>query len=129
MSIHDFKNKIKGHGQYTAFGLILLAGCGLSFYMGYSARAKVAEAAPVIIQCPKTAYVPTAFTLAPTKATLDAERAVAKATGVYVASKTGKKYYPADCAAGQRIKDANKVYFNTSAAAVLAGYESASNCK
>lgn len=129
MSIHDFKNKIKGYRHYLVFGLILLASSGLSFYMGYSARAQVAEAAAVVIECPQTAYVPTAVTLAPTKAILDAEQAVAKASSAFVASKTGKKYYPADCAAGKRIKDANKVYFSTSAAAILAGYESASNCK
>lgn len=31
----------------------------------------------------------------------------------YVASKNGKRYYPAECSAGNRIKEENKVYFKT----------------
>lgn len=40
----------------------------------------------------------------------------------FVASKTGKKYYPASSAAGGKIKDENRVVFATSEEAEAAGY-------
>lgn len=52
-----------------------------------------------------------------------------KATGTYVASKTGSKYYLPSCAGAKRIKDENKVWFATKTAAETAGYSTASNCK
>ncbi|MBI5155712.1 S1 RNA-binding domain-containing protein, partial [Candidatus Peregrinibacteria bacterium] len=46
----------------------------------------------------------------------------ATGTGGFVASKTGKKYYPADSAAGQKIKEENRVTFATAEEAEKAGY-------
>ena len=43
------------------------------------------------------------------------------ATG-FVASKTGKKYYPAGSAAAEKIKDENRIEFKTEAEAEAAGY-------
>jgi ribosomal protein S1 len=40
----------------------------------------------------------------------------------FVASKTGKKYYPADSAAGKKIKEENRVSFKTTAEAEAAGF-------
>ncbi|HVW66862.1 MAG TPA: S1 RNA-binding domain-containing protein [Candidatus Peribacteraceae bacterium] len=40
----------------------------------------------------------------------------------FVASKDGKKYYPADSAAGKKIKDENRVSFKTAEEAEAAGY-------
>lgn len=48
--------------------------------------------------------------------------------GAYVASKSGSKYYPQGCSAASRIKEANKVYFDTAASAEAAGYQPAANC-
>ena len=42
--------------------------------------------------------------------------------GVFVASKTGKKYYPADSASAKRIKKENRIEFATQAEAKKAGY-------
>ena len=42
--------------------------------------------------------------------------------GAFVASKTGKKYYAADSAQGQKIKEENRVYFKTEKEAEKAGY-------
>ena len=44
--------------------------------------------------------------------------------GAFVASKTGKKYYDAESAAGQKIKEENRVYFATEKEAEAAGYSS-----
>lgn len=44
--------------------------------------------------------------------------------GAFVASKTGKKYYAVDSAAGQKIKEENRVYFTDEKEAEAAGYSS-----
>lgn len=46
----------------------------------------------------------------------------------FFASKNGKYYYSTTCAAGNRIKESNRVYFDFAASAHEAGYE-ASTCK
>lgn len=56
------------------------------------------------------------------------EAAVTPASGPYVASKSGSKYYLTTCSAASRISDANKVYFQSAAAAQAAGYSAAANC-
>ena len=48
--------------------------------------------------------------------------------GSYVASKNGGSYYFPWCGLVGRIKDANKVWFATKAAAEAAGYKPAANC-
>jgi len=45
-----------------------------------------------------------------------------KGSSGFVASKTGKKYYPADSAAGKRIKEENRVEFASEKEAEKAGY-------
>lgn len=45
-----------------------------------------------------------------------------QASGAWVASKTGKKYYPADSAAAAKIKEENRVTFATEEEAKGAGY-------
>jgi methylphosphotriester-DNA--protein-cysteine methyltransferase len=47
---------------------------------------------------------------------------------VYVASKTGKAYYLPSCAAANRIKEENKVWFSSQEGAEKAGYTKAANC-
>lgn len=49
--------------------------------------------------------------------------------GGYVASKTGTKYYLPWCGTAKRIKEENRVWFQSKEAAEAAGYEPASNCK
>ena len=54
---------------------------------------------------------------------------VEAATGQYVASKTGTKYYPLDCGGASRISEANKIWFASANVAEIAGYSLATNCK
>lgn len=49
--------------------------------------------------------------------------------GQVVASKTGKAYYLPWCGGVKRIKDENKVWFDSAQAAQAAGYIPAKNCK
>lgn len=48
--------------------------------------------------------------------------------GNYVASRRGKKYYPAGCSAAKSLKPENLIYFQTTAAAEAAGYAPSSSC-
>ncbi|MBI5045889.1 MAG: hypothetical protein HZC14_02730 [Candidatus Niyogibacteria bacterium] len=49
-------------------------------------------------------------------------------TGI-VASKNGSKYYPADCPAAARIKEENKIRFNSAKEAEAAGYSASVMCQ
>lgn len=53
---------------------------------------------------------------------------VSAEAGVYVASRSGTKYYLPSCGGAGRIKEENKVWFQTVEEAVSAGYTPASNC-
>ena len=50
-------------------------------------------------------------------------------TGKYVASKNGTKYYLPSCGTVSRIKEENKIYFNTKEEAEAAGFGPSSTCK
>lgn len=54
--------------------------------------------------------------------------ALAAGKGAYVASKSGTKYYLPSCGGVGRIKEENKVWFDSVAEAQAAGYEPAANC-
>ena len=49
-------------------------------------------------------------------------------TQAFVASKTGKKYYPAGCAGINRIKPENRVYFSSEKDAQEKGYTRTATC-
>ncbi len=49
-------------------------------------------------------------------------------SGQYVASKNGARYYATSCSGVSRIKEENKVFFTTEAAALASGYTPAANC-
>lgn len=51
-----------------------------------------------------------------------------KILGNFLASINGKVYYPKDCAAANRIKEENKIWFNTKQEAEAQGYKPAQNC-
>jgi len=56
------------------------------------------------------------------------QKATAGDYGVYVASRNGAKYYLPSCSGAGRIKEENKVWFQTETEAVNAGYTPASSC-
>ena len=49
--------------------------------------------------------------------------------GKYVASKNSDKYHAPWCSGAKRIKEENKIWFNSKEEAETAGYTPASNCK
>jgi hypothetical protein len=48
--------------------------------------------------------------------------------GAFLASKSGTKYYPSWCKSASRIKESNRVWFDSEAEAAQAGYGKASTC-
>lgn len=54
---------------------------------------------------------------------------IVKNTGLYVASKNGTKYHLPTCSGAKRIKEENKIWFDSKQEAEKAGYEPAKNCK
>lgn len=51
-----------------------------------------------------------------------------KILGNFLASINGKAYYPKDCAAANRIKEENRIWFDTKEEAEAQGYKPAQNC-
>ncbi|MBI5079565.1 hypothetical protein HZB06_02790 [Candidatus Wolfebacteria bacterium] len=51
-----------------------------------------------------------------------------KQFGHFMASINGKSYYPKDCAAANKIKEENKIWFDTKEEAESQGYNPAQNC-
>ena len=139
MSIPVFANKIKGfvleHRQMLIFIGILIGTAIVAFYLGYVAREEIYPAPPVIIQCPANAYMDSAVlgTVASAAASAQSNEksdmsTVGSGSGAFVASKTGKKYYPLACSGAKRIKDANKIFFQTAAEAQAAGLSLGAGC-
>ncbi len=48
--------------------------------------------------------------------------------GNFLASINGTAYYPKDCAAANRIKEENRIWFDTKKEAEIQGYRPAQNC-
>ena len=59
---------------------------------------------------------------------ISVEMPTSSASGAFVASISGTRYYPVSCAGAARISDTNKVYFSSAADAEAAGYQRASGC-
>lgn len=92
-------------------GVLLLASSA-SFALGLLAGLDVGQGSSIPLEDSSTAAVFSTTT-----------------TGQIIASKNGTKYYLSGCAGADRISEANKVWFSSIAAAVVAGYAPAANCK
>lgn len=136
MSIKENLHKIKDaalrfvRDDHLFIGLlILLVGVG-SFGLGRlsvggsllpsEASARIYEsqtAGPVIERMSSTSYTAT-----------DEPKPAEEVGGMYVGSKNSDKYHLPWCSGAKRIKEENKVWFESQAAAEQAGYSPASNC-
>jgi hypothetical protein len=104
---------------------IVLLSASLAFGLGYLTGRDAGQGSDFgVTQMPLTQVVADQ----PAGATPEPAPAVA-AGGQYVASKSGTKYYLPWCGGVKAIKDANKVWFATKAAAEASGYTPAANCK
>jgi hypothetical protein len=136
MSIHTLLEKIKGWAGERRPTLIYIGILTLvavfSFYLGYIARMetrpiplvaqKPLQDRPSVLKETQVAKVGDNTSLSTSAAPKDTT------SGSFVASKNGTKYYPVACSSAKRIKDANKVFFQTADEAHAEGYTLASGC-
>ncbi len=117
----------------TSVALVLFLVAGLSFTLGhFSAQVNTekqliqAQAYPAIDNIDSnvvTDYSEPAADQISTPDTFEPN------PGGYVASKDGTKYHLPWCGSAKRIKEENKIWFNTKEEAEAAGYVPAANCK
>jgi hypothetical protein len=126
------------HSKHSALehwliaGLIILV-AALAFGLGRLSTLEEAKV-PVTIDyfssstpaAAASAPIPKSAPASDTSAGTAAKSGNANATGSIVASKSGTTYYYASCS--NRISDANKIYFDTAAAAEAAGFRLAKTC-
>jgi hypothetical protein len=132
MSIHDIAYKIKGRvgiDHITLINIIVIVLVGIcAFGLGrLSAGSAEIEESIKIIDSQNT------LSRSTTKTYID-NNTEQKSTelsqnGKYVASKNGKLYYTSNCTGVKRIKEENKVWFDTQEEAEKAGFTLSSSCK
>jgi hypothetical protein len=106
----------------TAFGLGRLS----ATEQGKEPVALCEHVTPLAVQ---QAPLPAVSETAAVASAVNAPTTGTKNTGKYVASKNGATYNFPWCSGAARIKEENKVWFDTKEAAVAAGYRPAANCK
>ena len=88
------------------------------------------EREPVTIESSReTTAVEQGAAVLPAIQSRDSSASTEVAAGQYVASKNSDKYHFPWCSGAQRIKEENKVWFQSREEALAAGYTPASNCK
>lgn len=100
---------------------VLLLGVA-AFLLGRLSVA-IEPAAPVVL------YVPEATAALETVQRKETTAPQSATTGSYVASKNGSVYHLPWCSGAQRIKEENKVWYETKEVAEAAGLRPAANCK
>ncbi len=129
MNIQEYKRKIKYFIRKTAsdeiytISLIILVGFG-GFGLGRLSVTVESKEPVRIIQNNDAAAV-----LSSTHRAQDTPTPSVALEGKYVASKSGTKYHFPWCGSASRIKEANRVWFDSKEDAQRAGYSPASNCK
>lgn len=120
----------------TAFLAIIVT---LAFYTGYL-QGKREGGLPVTLSCSDSVLqqlaIPAAI-IAQGKTSEDTKKAITStsatatpsktipAQGKYLASKNGTKYYTPTCSGAKRIKEENRIWFNSAEDAILQGYSAA----
>ncbi len=134
MSIQEIFSNIKQspHSGDLAVGVLLVsvgvgsfflgrASTGESFVVPTSQKAEVVDAQSPESEVPASRGVQD--TLRSTEVTNSQE------SGAYVGSRNGTKYHLPWCSGAKRIKDENKIWFETKEEAERAGYTPAANCE
>lgn len=136
MSITDIKEKIKHWGHVLERRdiltiLVIILASSASFGLGrLSSLDENRE--PIAIVEKSNVYqptVPVGGTSASVSATVVQSQGASLASGLYVASKNGKKYFYPWCSGAKAISPANLISFNSKDEAEKAGYTPAANCK
>ena len=118
----DIKSRYQ---NYIITGLILTFGFLIGF--GFDRLINLNQATQIIIDKNVKIGLPVQTGLPVT-----GERVINKPSNPtstnYVASINGSAYYPVNCKAAEKIKEENRVWFNSAQEAELDGYAPAKNC-
>ncbi len=138
-SIKEMGKKIKGVGERgltllqhreIILSALLIVVALVSFELGYLSRGS--EKASLSVLPPLTRETSNSATESHQNGSYTAQTAalgnIEAISGSYVASKNGTKYHYPWCSGAQRIKDENKLWFDTIEEARVAGYTPAANC-
>jgi predicted PurR-regulated permease PerM len=136
MSIHDIVEKIKSlydNLKVALFFFLLVLIVGLiSFYLGRLSTQEASESPNLgkkVTQNSNNLKAQSFIKETDTQTNnTTLKNTVNKTTGKYIASKNGKIYYPKDCKGSQRIKDSNRVFFETKEEAEYKGYKQTASC-
>ena len=135
-SIKEMERKIKGvgekahallgHREITLSILIILVAL-VSFELGYLSHTEAESSFSVLPPLTRelAGGEPHSASYSAQTAALGAVGAV---SGSYVASKNGSKYHYPWCSGAKRMKEENKVWFDSAEEALAAGYTPAANC-
>jgi hypothetical protein len=138
-SIKEMEEKIKGagkgisevlkHREITLSILMILVAL-VSFELGYLSQG--GKKASLNVLPPLTREIGNTSSEITQNSSYSSQTAalgnIEAVSGSYVASKNGTKYHYPWCSGAKRIKDENKVWFNTVEQALAAGYTPAANC-
>ncbi|MBI5457207.1 hypothetical protein HY971_00590 [Candidatus Kaiserbacteria bacterium] len=115
-NIHEWYLKIKvfGEGWIAEWGIVVIVFLVALASFGLGRLSALEDTKPLV-----------SITEAPT----DARPSPAAPGGLYVAARGGSAYYYPWCTGANRINAANKVWFESEAAARKAGYSPAKGCK
>ncbi|MEI6494533.1 MAG: hypothetical protein WCO03_00535 [bacterium] len=128
-------NKVKSESRTLLIVLLIILTASLSYGLGRMSKEGDTQVPIALIDCAGSPKKVTLLDGGSNGNALVSNQAasVGKVNkvkeGQVFASKNGKKYYYSWCSGGNRIKVANKVFFDTSALAEAAGYTIAAGCK
>jgi len=142
MSVIHFKEKIKSFMEkphildYLEVGIVLLVGIG-SFGLGRLSVVNntnsnnINKGGVVVLSQNEGIQNATSRTFSTTTdiGQGDNSNLGTSSEGAFVASRSGKKYYPSSCGSANRIKPENRVYFNTPSEAEARGLTRSETCK
>ncbi len=130
MSLNDYKNKIKSFKEAIEGGwfgpLVLVLVAAAAFGLGRWSKLEELRPPVTIQQAGAANNLAAAGDSSSPTATLKLPSSSGE--GKYVGSKTGTKYHLPWCSGAQRIKEENKIWFNSEAEAAGKGYGPAANC-
>lgn len=113
----------KGPGELVVPAVVVLVGL-TAFGLG---RLSAGEG-PRLVVYDTPAGQAAAAVLGKGSVNMSSERAEPPGAGKYVASANGTKYYLPSCSGVSRIKEENKIWFESAEEAEAAGYAPAANC-
>jgi len=116
----NFIKKSNKYFPYAVLVLVFLTGLGIGLLFNGSGKSS-----PIIIDKNMKMGSPAA-TMGSVNPTGFTEPTAA--VGNFVASVNGQAYYPKDCASANRIKEENKIWFDSKEEAEAQGYRPAQNC-